>query len=110
VEVQVLSTAPYISKTYQLAPGPYLASFGTFVVQDRSGPVGTEWGRSRPNRHFCRPSAMVDQANREADKLGVCDPAILLKPHNEAKAKVVLRLSDAGRLSVSALAPTSFRS
>ena len=53
---------------------------------------------------------MVVYANRDADKLEVCDPAILLKPHNEAKAEVALCLSDGGRLSVTAFAPASFRS
>jgi hypothetical protein len=53
---------------------------------------------------------MVVLANRYPDKLEVCDPAILLKPHNEAKAKVALCLSDGGRLSVTAFAPASFRS
>ena len=46
----------------------------------------------------------------DPDKLEVCDPAILLKPHNEAKATVALCLSDGGRLSVTAFAPASLRS
>ena len=104
------------SETYQLGLGPYLARFGTigpYVVQDRSGPVGTEWGRSGPNIHFWRGG--VGQAHgclggSRPDKLEVCGPAILLKPHSEAKEKVALCLSDGERLSVTAFAPASFRS
>jgi hypothetical protein len=53
-------------------------------------------------------SARMFYANRDADKLEVNDPAILLKPRKEAKAEVALCLYDGGRLRVSAFAPASF--
>ena len=86
-------------------------ALGPYVVQDRSAPVGTEWA-ARDRTYIFGEAAlakrMVVCANRYPDKLEVCDPAILLKPHNEAKAKVALCLSDGGRLSVIAFAPASF--
>jgi hypothetical protein len=75
-----------------------------------SGPNGAAPDRTYIFGEAAWAKRMVVWANRDPDKLEVCDPAILLKPHNEAKAKVALCLSDGGRLSVTAFAPASFRS
>ena len=98
------------SKTYQLGPGSYLASFLELfgAAPGLSGLNGTAPDRTYIFREAAWAKCMVVWANRAPDKLEVCDLAILLKPRNEAK--VPLCLSDGGRLSVAAFAPARFRS
>ena len=75
-----------------------------------SGPIGAAPDRTYISGQSAWAKRVDVYANRDADKLEVSDPAILLKPHKDSNAEVALCLSDGGRLSVSAFAPASFRS
>lgn len=55
-----------------------------------SGPNGAAPDRTRIFGEVAWARRADVYANRNADKLEVSDPAILLKPHNEAKAKLAL--------------------